>query len=188
MPGLLRWPGVLQAGLEIHEPTSNMDVFPTVVKLAGSPLPEDRYRDAIVLVRGRAGVAVERGLGGGMMPGSRQGALVSLSSYAIHWWVGRHKNLPVTPVIISQEEIHSQAPPTWMGGLKLPFLFRHSMLVWSPSVAITGRQRAAGEMALEPPKSFFFAPRSSSRRPRRERLLAPHFSCPSPSRPSFSKF
>ncbi|KAM5197298.1 steryl-sulfatase isoform 3-T10 [Hipposideros larvatus] len=45
VPGLLRWPGVLQAGLEIHEPTSNMDVFPTVVQLAGSPLPEDRIID-----------------------------------------------------------------------------------------------------------------------------------------------
>lgn len=43
VPGILRWPGVIQAGLEIDEPTSNMDVFPTVVKLAGSPLPEDRY-------------------------------------------------------------------------------------------------------------------------------------------------
>ncbi|XP_057351285.1 steryl-sulfatase-like isoform X6 [Manis pentadactyla] len=41
IPGIFRWPGVLQAGLEIDEPTSNMDVFPTVVKLAGSPLPED---------------------------------------------------------------------------------------------------------------------------------------------------
>lgn len=43
IPGILRWPGVIQAGLEIDEPTSNMDVFPTVAKLAGSPLPEDRY-------------------------------------------------------------------------------------------------------------------------------------------------
>lgn len=43
VPGLLRWPGVLPAGLEIAEPTSNMDIFPTVAKLAGSPLPEDRY-------------------------------------------------------------------------------------------------------------------------------------------------
>lgn len=43
---------MLQAGLEIDEPTSNMDVFPTVVKLAGSPLPEDRYRDTGVLAVG----------------------------------------------------------------------------------------------------------------------------------------
>lgn len=43
MPGLLRWPGVLQAGLEIAEPTSNMDVFPTLLGLAGAALPDDRY-------------------------------------------------------------------------------------------------------------------------------------------------
>ena len=46
VPGIFRWPGVIRAGLEIDEPTSNMDIFPTVAKLAGSPLPQDRYRDS----------------------------------------------------------------------------------------------------------------------------------------------
>ncbi|XP_059739309.1 steryl-sulfatase isoform X1 [Bos taurus] len=45
VPGIVRWPGVIQAGLEIDEPTSNMDIFPTVAKLAGSPLPQDRVID-----------------------------------------------------------------------------------------------------------------------------------------------
>lgn len=45
VPGLLRWPGVVQAGVHIDEPTSNMDIFPTVVKLAGIPLPKDRIID-----------------------------------------------------------------------------------------------------------------------------------------------
>ncbi|XP_015419454.1 PREDICTED: steryl-sulfatase, partial [Myotis davidii] len=55
VPGLLRWPGVLPAGLEIAEPTSNMDIFPTVAKLAGSQLPEDRIidgRDLMPLLQG----------------------------------------------------------------------------------------------------------------------------------------
>lgn len=55
VPGLLRWPGVLPAGAEVDEPTSNMDVFPTVVKLAGAPLPRDRIidgRDLMPLLRG----------------------------------------------------------------------------------------------------------------------------------------
>lgn len=43
IPGIFRWPGVIQAGLQIDEPTSNMDIFPTVAKLAGSPLPKDRH-------------------------------------------------------------------------------------------------------------------------------------------------
>ncbi|XP_012292988.1 steryl-sulfatase isoform X1 [Aotus nancymaae] len=45
IPGILRWPGVIQAGQKIDEPTSNMDIFPTVAKLAGAPLPEDRIID-----------------------------------------------------------------------------------------------------------------------------------------------
>lgn len=43
VPGLLRWPGVVQAGASIDEPTSNMDIFPTIVKLADAQLPSDRY-------------------------------------------------------------------------------------------------------------------------------------------------
>ncbi|XP_072812115.1 steryl-sulfatase isoform X5 [Vicugna pacos] len=57
VPGVLRWPGVIQAGLEIDEPTSNMDIFPTVAKLAGAPLPEDRIidgRDLMPLLRGES--------------------------------------------------------------------------------------------------------------------------------------
>ncbi|XP_004440804.1 PREDICTED: steryl-sulfatase [Ceratotherium simum simum] len=57
VPGVLRWPGVIQAGLEIDEPTSNMDIFPTVAKLAGSPLPEDRIidgRDLMPLLQGKS--------------------------------------------------------------------------------------------------------------------------------------
>ncbi|XP_071076446.1 steryl-sulfatase-like isoform X2 [Desmodus rotundus] len=42
VPGLLRWPGVLEAGLEVDAPTSNMDIFPTVATLAGAALPQDR--------------------------------------------------------------------------------------------------------------------------------------------------
>ncbi|XP_065502173.1 steryl-sulfatase isoform X2 [Caloenas nicobarica] len=45
VPGLLRWPGVIQAGAYIDEPTSNMDVFPTIVKLAEAQLPSDRVID-----------------------------------------------------------------------------------------------------------------------------------------------
>ncbi|KAK1347074.1 hypothetical protein QTO34_000938 [Cnephaeus nilssonii] len=65
VPGLLWWPGVLGAGLEISEPTSNMDIFPTVVKLAGAPLPEDRYvtRDAGRGVAWRGVLSLARGDG-----------------------------------------------------------------------------------------------------------------------------
>ncbi|KAK2496241.1 hypothetical protein MC885_004304 [Smutsia gigantea] len=45
VPGIVRWPGVLQAEQVIHEPTSLMDVFPTVVQLGGGEVPQDRVLD-----------------------------------------------------------------------------------------------------------------------------------------------
>ncbi|XP_074463236.1 arylsulfatase D-like isoform X2 [Larus michahellis] len=45
VPGIVRWPGVLPAGTVIHELTSLMDIFPTVVHLAGGAVPQDRVID-----------------------------------------------------------------------------------------------------------------------------------------------
>ncbi|NXH45317.1 STS sulfatase, partial [Dicaeum eximium] len=56
VPGLLRWPGVVQAGAHIDEPTSNMDIFPTIVKLADTQLPSDRIidgHDLLPLLQGK---------------------------------------------------------------------------------------------------------------------------------------
>ncbi|XP_032186484.1 arylsulfatase D isoform X1 [Mustela erminea] len=50
VPGIFRWPGVLPAGRVIHEPTSLMDVFPTVVQLGGGHVPQDRVIDGRSLV------------------------------------------------------------------------------------------------------------------------------------------
>nr|XP_019570134.1 PREDICTED: arylsulfatase E [Rhinolophus sinicus]XP_019570135.1 PREDICTED: arylsulfatase E [Rhinolophus sinicus] len=57
VPGIVRWPGVLPAGRVIQEPTSLMDVFPTVVQLAGGQVPQDRVidgRDLLPLLLGKA--------------------------------------------------------------------------------------------------------------------------------------
>ncbi|NWJ02086.1 ARSD Arylsulfatase, partial [Crypturellus undulatus] len=45
VPGIFRWPGVLPAGIAIDEPTSLMDLYPTIVHLAGGTLPQDRVID-----------------------------------------------------------------------------------------------------------------------------------------------
>ncbi|CAH2220444.1 Steryl-sulfatase [Pelobates cultripes] len=45
VPGLVRWSGVIEAGKVIDETTSQMDIFPTIVKLSGSALPHDRIID-----------------------------------------------------------------------------------------------------------------------------------------------
>ncbi|KAM5290580.1 arylsulfatase L [Glossophaga mutica] len=57
VPGIFRWPGVLPAGRVVSEPTSLMDVFPTVVQLGGGQVPRDRVidgRDLLPLLRGTA--------------------------------------------------------------------------------------------------------------------------------------
>ncbi|XP_067889238.1 steryl-sulfatase-like isoform X2 [Heterodontus francisci] len=45
VPGLLRWPGMLTASRSIDEPTSNMDLFPTIVNLAKAAMPRNRIID-----------------------------------------------------------------------------------------------------------------------------------------------
>ncbi|XP_040517039.1 arylsulfatase H isoform X2 [Gallus gallus] len=50
VPGIVRWPGALPAGIVISEPTSIMDIFPTVVHLAGGIVPQDRVIDGRTLL------------------------------------------------------------------------------------------------------------------------------------------
>lgn len=42
VPGIFRFPGILPRGRVLAEPTSLMDIFPTLVRLGGGALPEDR--------------------------------------------------------------------------------------------------------------------------------------------------
>ncbi|XP_072290232.1 steryl-sulfatase [Eucyclogobius newberryi] len=50
VPGLVRWSEKIPPGLELHKPTSNMDLFPTVVQLSRGQLPQDRVIDGRPLV------------------------------------------------------------------------------------------------------------------------------------------
>ena len=45
MPTVVSWPGHIPAGISLDELTSNMDLLPTVAKLTGADLPEDRVID-----------------------------------------------------------------------------------------------------------------------------------------------
>ncbi|XP_026157037.1 steryl-sulfatase [Mastacembelus armatus] len=45
VPGILRWLGKIPSGGQVDEPTSNMDLFPTVIRLSGASVPEDREID-----------------------------------------------------------------------------------------------------------------------------------------------
>ncbi|XP_051882115.1 arylsulfatase D-like isoform X2 [Pristis pectinata] len=55
VPGIFRWPGQLPSGRKIDEPTSLMDIYPTIVSLAGASLPQDRVidgRNLMALLKG----------------------------------------------------------------------------------------------------------------------------------------
>nr|KAF6267837.1 arylsulfatase family member H [Myotis myotis] len=45
VPGIFRWPAVLEAGRVVDEPTSLMDIYPTLSYVAGGILPVDRMID-----------------------------------------------------------------------------------------------------------------------------------------------
>ncbi|XP_042313626.1 arylsulfatase D-like isoform X2 [Sceloporus undulatus] len=55
VPGIIRWPGIIPANAVIDEPTSLMDIYPTVAHLAGASVPQDRVIDGknqIALLQG----------------------------------------------------------------------------------------------------------------------------------------
>lgn len=43
VPGIFQWPGVIPSNVKIDEPTSLMDIYPTMVYLGGGELPKDRF-------------------------------------------------------------------------------------------------------------------------------------------------
>jgi uncharacterized sulfatase len=45
VPMIARWPGRIPAGGVCHRPAGTIDIFPTVLKLAGVPLPDNRVID-----------------------------------------------------------------------------------------------------------------------------------------------
>ncbi|XP_049623764.1 arylsulfatase H [Suncus etruscus] len=56
VPGIFRWPGVLEAGKVLDVPTSLMDIYPTLSYVAGGILPLDRVidgRNLMPLLEGR---------------------------------------------------------------------------------------------------------------------------------------
>jgi uncharacterized sulfatase len=56
VPMIARWPAGLPTGTECREPWMNIDLYPTILSLAGVPLPEDRIvdgRNVLDLIAGR---------------------------------------------------------------------------------------------------------------------------------------
>ena len=59
IPFIVRWPGIVEEGSRSGELVSTVDVFPTLLEVAGAPLPADREIDGeslIPVLRGERGV------------------------------------------------------------------------------------------------------------------------------------
>ncbi len=50
VPGIVRWPGHVPAGVTCDEPISGVDLLPTVCQIVGIPLPKDRTIDGASIV------------------------------------------------------------------------------------------------------------------------------------------
>ncbi|XP_032082894.1 arylsulfatase D-like isoform X2 [Thamnophis elegans] len=50
VPGIVRWPGKVAPNTVLDEPTSLMDIYPTVAHLAGASVPQDRIIDGKNLI------------------------------------------------------------------------------------------------------------------------------------------
>ncbi|MCB1124790.1 MAG: DUF4976 domain-containing protein, partial [Verrucomicrobiae bacterium] len=55
-PGIIKWPGVTRAGMVIKDTTRSLDLFPTILEMAGIEIPKDiplRGRSLVPLLKGR---------------------------------------------------------------------------------------------------------------------------------------
>jgi arylsulfatase A len=47
VPALMRWPGIVPAGVVLDTPATTMDIYPTLMEVAGAPLPADAALDGL---------------------------------------------------------------------------------------------------------------------------------------------
>lgn len=60
VPGIVRWPGHVPAGVESDQPIIGSDIFATVCEIAGVPLPTDRTIDGVSLCPLFTGGTIDR--------------------------------------------------------------------------------------------------------------------------------
>ena len=67
VPLIARWPARIPAGRVVHEAASSLDLFPTIVALAGATLPAKQYdgKDISRLLTGQAERIGGQGVDGG---------------------------------------------------------------------------------------------------------------------------
>jgi arylsulfatase A len=60
VPGIIRWPARIRAGLTHAQPVSGVDVLPTMCEIAGVPAPTDRALDGVSILPLFGGKPVQR--------------------------------------------------------------------------------------------------------------------------------
>ena len=60
VPGIIRWPGVIEAGTESDQAVSGVDILPTLCELAGVTPPDDRILDGTSIVPLFTGKPIKR--------------------------------------------------------------------------------------------------------------------------------
>ena len=60
VPCLVRWPGHIKPGVVSEEPSSGMDLLPTLCQIAGAKVPEDRTIDGVSMLPMFTGERLER--------------------------------------------------------------------------------------------------------------------------------
>lgn len=60
VPGIVRWPGRIEAGTESAAAVIGSDILPTICDITGAPLPDDRIIDGVSLLPLFEGKAIDR--------------------------------------------------------------------------------------------------------------------------------
>ncbi|KAL7639706.1 UNVERIFIED_CONTAM: hypothetical protein RMT77_010211 [Armadillidium vulgare] len=84
-PGIFYWPGTIPAGTTTHQVWTHMDLFSTLLELAGIDLPDDRFIDGLPLSRSLDDPDLEFLRPVFFYRGNRLMA-VRLGSYKMHLW------------------------------------------------------------------------------------------------------
>jgi arylsulfatase len=134
VPFAVRWPGRIQAGRESDEIVHAMDLFPTLAKIAGGDVPDDRVIDGIDMADFLLGETNDSGREGFVVYMGNDVFGVKWRDWKLHFkeqtgWSGvlREYTMPRVYNLINdpQERDNVLFPHTWIPKAALPQLEEH---------------------------------------------------------------
>ena len=134
VPFVIRWPGKIQAGRVSDEIVHEMDLFPTLAKIAGGKIPQDRPIDGIDMSDFLLGKTEDSGRDGFIVYMGNDIFGVKWQDWKLHFkeqsgWNGvlREYTMPRVYNLINdpQEKDNVLFPHTWVPKAALPQLVEH---------------------------------------------------------------